>query len=161
MSDQHNPASAASNAGALLPPKKRPDETTFDITAMIDLVFMMNIFFLVTSITSALAEIDLPTAQYAIAADLENAVVITMTAGSDVAKVFIGDGEEGTPLTEPGDQAQEVEAAVEAGRVAGKTNVIIKAEKRVVYRDIARIMAAAAKVEDVKLKLAIMEMDSP
>ena len=45
--------------------KRRPihDEAKFDITAMIDLVFMMNIFFLVTSVTAALAEIDLPAAR--------------------------------------------------------------------------------------------------
>ena len=152
---------SAADEGPLLPPKKHADEATFDITAMIDLVFMMNIFFLVTTITSALSEIDLPTAQYAVAADVENAVIVTMISGSEVAKVFIGDGEVGTPLTEPDDQSQEVEAAVEAGRAAGKHNVIIKAAKGVVYRDIARVMAAAAQVEDAKINLAIVEIDGP
>lgn len=151
----------AADEGTLLPQKKQVDEATFDITAMIDLVFMMNIFFMVTSIASALSEIDLPTAQYAVAADVENSVTITMTTGSEVAKVFIGDGEVGTPLTEPEDQTQEVLAAVDAGRAAGKHIVIIKAAKGVVYRDIARVMAAAAQVEDAKVNLAITEMDGP
>ena len=39
---------------------RRPDSETpeFDITAMVDLVFMMNIYFLVTFVTVAMGEIN-------------------------------------------------------------------------------------------------------
>src|SRR5258708_26846432 len=59
------------------------DEAKFDITAMIDLVFMMNIFFLVTTVTAALAEIDLPTARHCAPADRDNSVIFTILAGPD------------------------------------------------------------------------------
>ena len=44
----------------LVPSKPLVDDARFDVTAMVDLVFMMNIFFLVTWVDMALAEIDLP-----------------------------------------------------------------------------------------------------
>ena len=36
------------------------DDAHFDVTAMVDLVFMMNIFFLVSWVVANLAEMDLP-----------------------------------------------------------------------------------------------------
>ena len=48
----------------LVPHKPLVDDARFDVTAMVDLVFMMNIFFLVTWVETALAEIDLPTARH-------------------------------------------------------------------------------------------------
>jgi hypothetical protein len=65
--------------------KRRPihDEARFDITAMIDLVFMMNIFFLVTTVTAALAEMDLPKAKHVAPADRDTAIIFTITAGID------------------------------------------------------------------------------
>ena len=44
----------------LVPRKSLADDARFDVTAMVDLVFMMNIFFLVTWAEMARAEIDLP-----------------------------------------------------------------------------------------------------
>ncbi len=39
--------------GGLLPSKKKHDDAEFDITAMIDLVFLMNIYFMFLFITAA------------------------------------------------------------------------------------------------------------
>ena len=65
----------------LVPAKPLVDDARFDVTAMVDLVFMMNIFFLVTWVEMALAEIDLPTARHCAAADKEESVVLTITKG--------------------------------------------------------------------------------
>src|SRR6266481_1391530 len=78
--------------------KRRPmhDEARFDITAMIDLVFMMNIFFLVTTVTAALAEMDLPKAKHVAPADRDTAIIFTITAGIDrgPGEMTIDDGAE-------------------------------------------------------------------
>ncbi len=50
---------------------------------MIDLVFMMNIFFLVTSIASAISELDLPPARHVHAADLEKAIIVSIVSAGD------------------------------------------------------------------------------
>ena len=74
-----------SGGGPLIPRKTHENHSEFDITAMIDLVFMMNIYFLVTTITAALADINLPSAQHCSPADLETSVVITILAATSSA----------------------------------------------------------------------------
>ena len=93
--DTSTPAPAASSPNpfeenALMPRKPLKDDAAFDITAMVDLVFMMNIYFLVAWIVAAVAEVDLPAAKHCVAADAEKAVVITITAGSPPT-VYLGD----------------------------------------------------------------------
>ena len=74
----------------LVPSKPLVDDARFDVTAMVDLVFMMNIFFLVTWVDMALAEIDLPAARHCAAADKEESVVLTITKGP---RVYLGDAQ--------------------------------------------------------------------
>jgi biopolymer transport protein ExbD len=145
---------------ALFPRPQRHADADFDITAMIDLVFMMNIYFLVTFVTAALGEINLPAANHAVPLDGDKATVITVLAGPDWKTVFVylGDGKKGTPIVEPDDQATQVASAVEAAAARGKTAVLIKAEKGIRLREMKRIAGAAAR-EGMTLHIAIMEKD--
>lgn len=144
----------------LVPRRAMHDEAKFDITAMIDLVFMMNIFFLVTTVGAALAEIDLPPARHCAPADLDTSVVFSLVAAgdNDPALVYIGDGPSGKPIAVD-DQERVVRDAVEAGVRANKTTILIKAEKRVRLRDVARVAAAATAVSGTELKMAVIEME--
>jgi biopolymer transport protein ExbD len=144
----------------LFPARQRHDHAEFDITAMIDLVFMMNIYFLVTFVSAALGEINLPAANHASALDGEKAIVITVLAGPDAKNVavYLGDGKKGTPILEADDQATRIAAAVELAAASGKTAVLLKAEKTIRLREIKRISAAAAR-EGMTLHIAIMEKD--
>jgi biopolymer transport protein ExbD len=150
-------ASAAKLDGALLPVKPAHDDAHFDNTAMIDLVFMMNIFFMVTALTAALAEIALPEAEHCLAADGDGAVIVTVTANADGEPlVFLGDGEVGTPL-EPAQQAQDIPAAIEQALAEGHSTVIIKAAHNVRHKAVAEVARLAAEIEDVKLHLGVRE----
>src|SRR6476620_4802930 len=99
----------------LFPRLHRPPDAEFDITAMIDLVFMMNIYFLVTFITVALGEINLPAAAHASALDRDKATVITVLAGPDWKTVFVylGDGKKDAPIMEADDQVTQIANEVE------------------------------------------------
>jgi biopolymer transport protein ExbD len=132
----------------------------FDITAMVDLVFMMNIFFLVTFVTAALSEINLPAANHAVPLDSEKAAVITVLAGPDwkTVLVYLGDGKTGAPIVEPDDQVTQIANAVERAAAEGKESVLLKAEKGIRLREIKRIGAAASR-DGMKLHIAIMEKD--
>ncbi|HET6426712.1 MAG TPA: biopolymer transporter ExbD [Planctomycetaceae bacterium] len=147
--------------GPLIKRKSMLDEAKFDITAMIDLVFMMNIFFLVTTVGAALAEMDLPTARHVVAADLDTAVILSLTHDPNGGGTFLylGDGEDGEPIAVPEDQIKAVQAAVEAGVQAQKLTVLIKAEKNVKLRDVNRIATAASGVQGIELKLAVIEQE--
>ena len=58
------------------------DDAEFDITAMIDLVFLMNLYFLVTFITAALGELELPTANHCAALDGEKLFLNFLSLGN-------------------------------------------------------------------------------
>ena len=144
----------------LVPRRPIHDEAKFDITAMIDLVFMMNIFFLVTSVTAALAEMDLPTAKHCSPSDRDTSILISIVAAPDrgPGKIYLGDADEGKPITE-GDEERAIRSAVEAGVKSDKKTVLIKAEKNVRLRDIARVGSLAVSVPGTELKLAVIEIE--
>jgi biopolymer transport protein ExbD len=137
-----------------------PEPPEFDITAMVDLVFMMNIYFLVTFVTVALGGLSLPTAKHVTALDADSAVIFTVarTLDGKSITVYLGDSPKGEPITEPAQQDKRVQEAVEQGKAAGKTEVLLKAEKKVRLSDLFRV-ATAASVEGVKLHVAVVERD--
>ena len=153
--------SADSSLGKPLVARRSFDEDArFDITAMVDLVFMMNIFFLVTWVGAALAEVDLPPARHCVAADPETSVIVTVLGGeSQSLEVFLGDGRSGPPMVNPSEIEEKVQAAAQAGAREGKDTILIKAEKGVRLRDVARIAASAVATEGMKLRLAVMEKE--
>jgi biopolymer transport protein ExbD len=141
-------------------PSSEPPE--FDITAMVDLVFMMNIYFLVTFVTVALSGIDLPSASHVAPLDAESSVTITVTGGGgEPVVVYLGDSAEGQPIRDVDQQEERIRAAVEQGLAEGKHDVLIKAEKKTRLGDMFRISSAASSVEGVKLNVAVMEKDKP
>jgi biopolymer transport protein ExbD len=151
-------ASSLGEAG-LMPRKPIVDDARFDITAMVDLVFMMNIYFLVCWITSALAEVDLPPARHGRAIDTDMAVIVTIIGEKGKQPlIYLGERKDGAELA-PSDVGPKISAAVAEGQHAGKDVVLIKAEKGVRFRDVSRVAAAAAEVKGMKLHLAVMEKD--
>lgn len=148
-----------STEGPLLPRKTKVEDPSFDITAMIDLVFLMNLYFLVKTLDTTLAEVDLPPAQHAVAADVEGSLTVTVLANADGgALVDLGDGQGPRALTESSEE--EIEAAVQQAAQEGRNSVLIKAERDVLHRDVSRVAHAASAVEDVRLNLAVLESDS-
>ena len=55
------------------------------------------------------------------------------------------------------DAFEQMDFAVEAGVNENKMNVLIKAEKNVAHREVARVAAAASRVEGIRLHLAVLE----
>jgi biopolymer transport protein ExbD len=149
---------AESEDGSLLRAKRHHEEAEFDITAMIDLVFMMNIYFMVTALVSAMAEIDLAQAAHCTAADSDGAVVINVTAGGGDrgAQVTIGEGSDAKPIP-AADQEKAIQAAVEKMLAAGHDRVIIKAEQSVAHKDVSELMRFANDAGEIKLYLGVHE----
>lgn len=145
----------------LIARKALHNDSHFDITAMIDLVFMLNIFFLVTTITAALADIDLPSARNCIPADRESSVVITILAAGEgkAAGVYIGDDTTGPAITDPEAQRREVLRAIEEGVRKRLDSVIIRAEKDVSLREMMYVARAVATVEGMQLKVSVAEKE--
>lgn len=155
-------SSAFADDEPIISKNSKHNEANFDITAMIDLVFMMNIFFLVTMVSAALEEIDLPSSSHCVAADAEASVVVSIlesAADGDAGRVFLGPASSGAELETLDDQERQIRIAVEEGVELKKNTFLIKAERNVRLRDVARVGGWAASVEGVELKLAVIEKD--
>jgi biopolymer transport protein ExbD len=147
-------------SGGLLPHKKKHDDAEFDITAMIDLVFLMNIYFMFLFITAAMGELpDLPSAVHAAPLELEDAMIISVLAGPDPNFVFVElEDEKGQQFSDPAVQEDKINKAADKAVSAKKTKLLIKAQKSVRLREIQRIVALAIR-DDMTLHVAVMETE--
>ena len=142
--------------------RKRSTDDELDITPMIDCVFLLLIYFLVTSISDDPEAVELPKARHGVAVSADNAIILTLADRGRVggALVYLADGKKGSPLPDdPSAQEEQVFDAVAEAQSSGKEHVLIKAEKGVHYRDVARVMAAAAQVEGMTLDVGVLESD--
>jgi len=143
---------------------KTYDDSEMDITPMIDITFLLLIFFIVASKMDSAADVSLPKARYGMPVVEKSAVIVTLAAGENgKAVVYKGDGVNDANLVPSSDleaQEEEIVAYVETVMAEpGKDNVLIKAEKGIITREVDRIAKAATRPETVQqLYIAVMEV---
>jgi len=147
----------------------REKDFDMDITPMIDITFLLLIFFLVCSTPNAETAIDLPKARYGKGVGERNSVILTIGKeitldenGNEHVPVYLADGKiEQSRLPDAYDQqADRIRTAVEQGkRDENKEYVLIKADRDVAQRQVARVIKAASKVEGMQIHLAVLEED--
>jgi len=138
-----------------------PKHADLEITPMIDITFLLLVFFLVASHPDAQKAVDLPKAQYGEGVSSRTSTIITVAAppSSGGALVFLNDGKLGTPLPQDATaQAEAIRQYVESGLLAGRNHVLIKAERRVLNRDVSAV-ATASSIEGVTLYMAVLESE--
>lgn len=145
--------------GPVLPRRPVRDTADMDITPMIDITFLLLIFFLVASVPDATTAVELPPARHGKAVNPRTSVILTVAEGGGPggASVYLGDGKVGTPL--PPDPAEQDPLITSFVRESYKSTVLIKAEKGVKHREVSRVAAAAARVEGIQLHLAVLEVE--
>jgi biopolymer transport protein TolR len=146
---------------ASLVQRRRPQEDVqLDLAPMIDMTFLLLIFFLVCTLPEMHQAADLPPARHGVAVAEPQAVVITIAdRGDGHALVYLDELGDSAPLTgDPAAQQATVRAAVERGLRAGKTTVLVKAERGLRHGEVAQI-AAAARVPGMRLALGVKEAD--
>lgn len=135
-------------------------DSEMDITPMIDVTFLLLIFFIVCSTMDPTSAIELAPAKHGQAVGERECFIITVAAGGiDQAPVYLADGAAGDALSEDLEQQNEqIRAAVEEAKSAeGKQDVLIKGDRNVAHRDIARVIKAVSKVPDMRIHLAVTE----
>ena len=153
------------NAPLQLAPKKNWDDAEMDITPMIDITFLLLIFFLVASKMDPSAQVTLPKASYGMPIPEKDSVVLIITPGS--ADNVLVAGADGTEFSkDPADQERQIAEYVENGfngakQFSGKpkTQVLLKADPTVKHKEIARISMAIVKssVKVPSLNIAVLE----
>jgi biopolymer transport protein ExbD len=137
-------------------PRRGRDEEDIDITPMIDLVFLLLIFFLVSSIPDQQTAIDLPSATHGTSVSQVHSVVFTI---ADVGNVYAADGRvAGKELPDDAEaRSARVQQLVRDGVRDDKTDVVIKADKNVAHRKVAELIKAVSQVTGIKIHLAVMD----
>lgn len=145
----------------VLPRRPLPRDDNLDMTPMIDVTFLLLIFFLVSSVPDVKAALDLPRAEHGIGVGKRVALVISVAQpeeGAGVA-VYFADEKSGSPIAGNRDaQETAVRNAVEAAVAGGTTDVLLQAERRVRYRDVDRLVRAAS-LPGVTVSLGVMDLE--
>ena len=159
MSAHENPLQVDDDSVFQMP--RRPlEEAEMDITPMIDITFLLLIFFIVASRIDADTQVSLPSARNGTAVATKNSVILTLAGEEEPARIYKGDGTvDGTELssTDPEDQQAEIAEYVQNAMDQGKANVILKAERKVKHREVSRVAKAIGLVEDSRLFVAVLE----
>jgi biopolymer transport protein ExbD len=146
--------------GPVFAPRKAKQDTDLDMTPMIDCTFLLLIFFTVGATIEPTSGIELPPARYGVGIDPDQAVIFSLAQRDEegLADIYLGEGTNGSPLTgDAADQAQAIREAVEEGFISGKRAVMINASRGVLHREVSRVAAAAAEVEDIQLYMSVLE----
>jgi len=142
--------------------RPRQESVDFDITPMIDVTFLLLIFFLVASSMDVGRALELPPARFGKGANPAQGTIITVAYQGDnmPPAVYLADGKVGTPLPDdPQQQRQQLVAAVREGLLSGKRDVIVKAERKLKHKEVARILEDISEVEGVRIYIGVMEKD--
>ena len=143
--------------------RRKSEEADMDITPMIDMTFLLLIFFIVTSKMGPKAGIELPPARHGTAAVEKNTVILTVGPGDPIAKVYRGestDAKDAFAASNADDQENQVVAYIESeiNNSSGRKNgVLVQAAKGLKHREVARIAKAAGRAEVANLFVGIVE----
>jgi biopolymer transport protein ExbD len=132
---------------------RSPLESAIDLTPMVDVVFQLLIFLMLTYRASAQAEIELPPAAYGTGVEETEATTLTLLplAGGAVA-VFDG------MSTDPNDRLESPDAireAVAEGVRQGRRRVVLQADGAVPHGEVLRVGSIVAEVEGIILHLGV------
>jgi len=143
-----------------LKPRAPALDNEMDITPMIDITFLLLIFFIVSSKMNAEQAVDLPMARHGgVVAAKESVVVIMKRGTGDQAEVEKADG---SPFSsDPEQQGAEISEYISAGIDAGKKHVIIRAAGSVRHGEIGRVSQAISQAieEGEMINIAVMEQN--
>lgn len=143
---------------ALIKARSADNEDELDITPMIDITFLLLIFFLVSSKMTAEQAVDLPKARHGgVVAGKESVIIIVKRGTGDQAEVLKGDNTAFSLDVEQ--QNSEIAEYVQQGFDAGKKHVIVKAEGNVRQGEIQRVNEAISESleEGQLINTAVME----
>jgi biopolymer transport protein ExbD len=137
-----------------LTPPKRPIDGELDITPLIDCVFLLLIFFMVTSTMKGTPDVDVPVAHYGTGVPSGKATIVTIRnplVATESPKILLGDGRG------PEGDLDAVREYVEQGIRENRNHVIIKAERDVPHGFVQEVTKVVAGVEGVHFNIGVQD----
>lgn len=135
--------------------KKKPDEADLDITPMIDVTFLLLIFFMVASKMDPQKQANVPPAVHGAGVDAKTATIISVIAdaGGGPARVVLGDGPDG----EEAPTMELVRRYVQTGLQDGKELCIVKADRDVNEGKVQEVLKALGELEGLKFAVGVKD----
>ena len=124
--------------------KRMPADEELDITPMIDVTFLMLIFFMVASTMQGTPDLPVPPAKAGVGVDQASTVVLTLLQTGGQPSIHLGDGP-GAPVGE----LNEVADFVSRGVAEQKPHVVLKADRDLAAGFVEQV-AKEANVEGVE-----------
>lgn len=145
--------------GILKMPDRPPMDDEMDITPMIDMTFLLLIFFILTSKMTGEKSYDIPPAKNGSSVATKNCVSILVTRGSgDTPVVAKGDGAlfSDDPEQQAAEIAEYLQLELESGR---KTEVLVRAEGNVTSGQMQKVKIAISEIleEGKMINIAVSE----
>ncbi len=117
-----------------------------DLTPLIDVAFLLQIFFMVTSTIAMAAAIVMPEAKNGIAPDLTKAINITIYHSDSGPELYLADGK-GTKGVA---QLTDVPGYIQEELIKGHNIVLIKADKSVASGYVEDVARSASQIEGIE-----------
>lgn len=136
----------------------RREDAEMDITPMIDVTFLLLIFFIVCSTADQQSTVQLATAKHGKGVSERDSLVILIEEGGlDGAPVILEESGK-TLSTDPEQQKEEVRMAVEESQQEDeKRHVLVKADRNVACRDVEQVIKGISRVDGMQIHLAVLE----
>jgi len=145
--------------------RRKLEETEMDITPMIDITFLLLIFFIVATKISTNKDVQLPPAQHGINVAQKDSIVLSVSE-SDAGVVTVTGGVGGgdvTRLDASSPEAQEqavTQFVADSLKLSGiRPQVILMADRHVKHRIVSAVANAAAEAGEISLFVAVLEED--
>ena len=135
--------------------KKKAEEADLDITPMIDVTFLLLIFFMVVSKMDPQKQANVPPAVHGAGVDANAATIVSVIAdpGGGPARVVLGDGPDG----EDAPSMELVKRYVQTGLQDGKEICIVKADRDVNEGAVQDVLKAVGEVEGLKYAVGVKD----
>lgn len=151
-----------------MPPRRAGDEADLDITPMIDVTFLLLIFFMVTSTMQQNQDLDVPTAKHGTGIESRETVTVSILrpasdAVSPTVRLSMANRApvELPSAAAPGELDEAVRGRiieeVSAARQLGQSLAIIKADRDVSYGFIDKVMKAVNDVEGMSFSFEVRD----
>ncbi len=127
--------------------RKGSDDDELDITPMIDMTFLLLIFFMVTSTMETPEALAIPESKWGQGVESKDAIIMTIDVIDDAPAVYLSEKIEGTPVS-----LAEVTAYVKS-QISPTRNIIIVKSDREVPEGFVQDVARAANDVDVDYEL--------
>lgn len=137
--------------------RRMREETELDITPMIDVTFLLLIFFMVTSTMKGNPDADLPVAKHGKGVDTSAVTTILIRANPDGGEPQLELENLAVNLPRQPVTLQDITNLVQTAVTSDVPDVIIKADRTVPHGDVQKVARAVNAVEGVQFFVGVQD----